>query len=229
MIEATIAAAPHAEKRGGDERRRLKLAAVAAHDRGPQAIEILDLSRTGLMMAGPADFRVGEAIVVVLPELGEWAARVAWSKDGRHGCRFEEPLSRAELSAALLRAGPAAQGASRETLGMRLKRLRKASHFTMLGLADAVGVSKPTLWKWESDKVRPRDDAVRSLAAALDIEEIALLYGTSDDAEMADELAETDVVPRGETVAETIAAARRAIAEHAGVPLDQVRIAIDWD
>jgi transcriptional regulator with XRE-family HTH domain len=59
---------------------------------------------------------------------------------------------------------------SKETIGMRLKRLRKAADMTQAGLALAAGVPLGSLRNWEQSRSRlPADKAV-ALAAALGVD-----------------------------------------------------------
>jgi hypothetical protein len=64
---------------------------------------IHDLSAAGLLVQTDDPPSVGEKLHVVLPEQGRFPAKVVWSSGGFVGCRFDRPLPRAALSAALLR------------------------------------------------------------------------------------------------------------------------------
>lgn len=54
-----------------------------------------------------------------------------------------------------------------ETLGTRLKDLRKSRHLTQQQLADKVGVSKTSIIYWEKDENTPKHDSLLSLATTL--------------------------------------------------------------
>jgi len=73
------------------------------------AVRIVELSASGFVLEG-ANLRLqpGEQIDVELPEAARPKARVVRQEGGRIACEFDRPLSRASLSAALLRADPAA-------------------------------------------------------------------------------------------------------------------------
>ncbi|MXP40562.1 helix-turn-helix domain-containing protein [Altererythrobacter soli] len=74
-----------------------------------------------------------------------------------------------------------AAGAPRgETFGTRLRRLRKERRISLIGMARLVDAAKPTVWKWESDKARPRPEMLEALALALDVSEQMLLTGRDD-------------------------------------------------
>ena len=62
-----------------------------------------NISATGLLIETEASLAEGESIAIDLPEVGERSARVVWVDAPMHGCRFDEPLGAAALSAAQLR------------------------------------------------------------------------------------------------------------------------------
>lgn len=54
-----------------------------------------------------------------------------------------------------------------ETLGVRLKQLRKENKVTQQQLADAIGVSKTSVIYWEKDENMPKHESLMALAKAL--------------------------------------------------------------
>lgn len=54
-----------------------------------------------------------------------------------------------------------------ETLGVRLKKLRKEKNITQQKLADAIGVSKTSVIYWEKDENTPKHDSLTALAKVL--------------------------------------------------------------
>ena len=98
---------------------------------------------------------------------------------------------------------------------------------TMRGLAQSVGVSKPTLWKWEGDQVRPRHETMQRLAEELGVSELELVYGAPGLGE-AIALAEEDA-DSGSSLADIVRASRKRIADAAGVDEANVEIHINWD
>jgi hypothetical protein len=60
---------------------------------------VQNLSASGLLIETATPLEEGEKIVVDLPHTGERSATVIWSDAPMHGCRFDEPLSSAALSA----------------------------------------------------------------------------------------------------------------------------------
>lgn len=221
-------------------RRKLYLAASAIQMNSSYVVEILNISETGLLLKTDQELSPNEPIVMVLPESEECVARIAWAGDNLYGCQFVNRLTKAELSAALLQAKPQPQPQRsevdylpnydvQETLGQRLKRLREASPYSMIELAEMVGVTKPTLWKWETDKVRPREKAVQALARVFAIDEMTLLYGHRGSGAPLQRFASRHGRGNSRQLSQVIGEARRAIADHAGVDAAQVTVSIAWN
>jgi hypothetical protein len=87
------------------KRRKLRLEAFGytAADESAKVL-IHDLSQTGILIETEAQLSAGEAIQVELPHGEAREAKVVWSSDGLFGCQFERPISKAAVSAALLKA-----------------------------------------------------------------------------------------------------------------------------
>lgn len=194
--------------------------------------EILNLSNSGMLVKTEAALSVDDPIEVVLPQSGAVGAKVVWNAEGLYGCSFLSPISDDELQAANDLASSEngdgqRYGVDHETLGTRIKRLRTSRGFTMRGLAERVGVSKPTLWKWEGDQVRPRHDTMKRLAEELTVSELELVYGAPGLGEAA-AIAEVEEIGQG-SLADIVRAARKRIAQAAGVEEASVEININWD
>lgn len=65
-----------------------------------------------------------------------------------------------------------------ETLGQRIKSLRKLKKYTQVTLGKSVGVTGVTVGYWEKDLNEPGGKALSKLAKALNTTESYLLYGT---------------------------------------------------
>lgn len=216
-----------------EERRRIFLTASAAQGDGSSGVEILDLSASGLLMSTSASLDLDEPVAVVLADGEEHRARIMWHTGRLYGCRFEQSLSRAELGANLLRAHPprdlpeggCASDVGSVTLGERLRQLRIASPHTMAELASLAGVTKPTLWKWETGKTRPRHDALVRIADVLGVPEAELLYGDNG----AGRGAGRALMESRASLAATVSEARHMIAQAAGIDPRQVSISIDFN
>lgn len=93
----------------------------------------------------------------------------------------------------------------------------------MVRLAAAVGVRKTTLWKWETDAVRPRQDTLRQIASVLGVTELQLLYGSSSQVSQRDERKDVGL----EVAEEAIAASKAGIAGLLGIDPSRIRIMIE--
>lgn len=81
---------------------RLEVAGTAGSD-SAAAMVIHDLSQTGLLIETDEMLAVGQKLRVELPEVGEFPAEAVWSSGRFVGCKFDEILPQAAISAALLR------------------------------------------------------------------------------------------------------------------------------
>lgn len=91
-----------AEGRHAD-RRELRLQTGSVAEGGIAEVMIHNLSATGALIQSSAALVVGDRIEIELPHTGNRTAQIVWSDDGLYGCRFDEPLSKGAISAALLR------------------------------------------------------------------------------------------------------------------------------
>jgi transcriptional regulator with XRE-family HTH domain len=190
--------------------------------------EILNLSRNGMLVRTGARLSLDDPLEVVLPKSGAVRAKVVWFADELYGCSFPDPITEDELEAANDVAtiddgvDGARFGVDHETLGQRIKRLRTAAGTSMRAFAEQVGVSKPTLWKWEGDQVRPRHETMQRLASELGVSELELVYGAPGGGVPVVE-DDTDA-----SLADIVRASRQRIARAAGVDASKVEITIDW-
>jgi transcriptional regulator with XRE-family HTH domain len=198
-----------------EPRRTLRLEAVGARETG-DAAEVLvhNVSATGLLLETHAELAVGEAIEIDLPHSGATSARVIWHSGDLFGCRFDESVSAATLSAAQLQSAvvdePEMLVISGESFATRLQRLRKASGLSMADIAARLGVSKPTVWAWEQGRAKPVDERIAALAEALGVGPEELVAGR-------------DVT----AIDHVLARVREDVARAYGVRAEQVRIQIE--
>ncbi|ENV56501.1 hypothetical protein F951_02199 [Acinetobacter soli CIP 110264] len=68
-----------------------------------------------------------------------------------------------------------------ETLGTRLKELRKNKKITQQQIADAIGVSKTSVIYWEKGDNLPKHDSLMALAQVLNVSSAYLLNGEEND------------------------------------------------
>lgn len=212
-IAAHFEEAPKGQSR--DERRTLLLDAEGKTvSGGAAAVQIHNLSATGLLIECAAALDDDETIAIDLPHAGPTLARVVWSSGRLHGCQFARPLAKAILNAAELhgaveaRAGFAPEQG--EPLAQRIQRLRAERGLSLDQLAGLVGVSKPTVWAWEQGRSRPAETRIAGLARALGVEA-------------------GDLIPLLDTPAlrTLLAQSRERIAEAFGTSPDNVRIMIE--
>lgn len=102
LLQGSLDRAP--DERGA-ERHVLRLSA-AIGSRPESEATVHNLSRSGLLVACDAPLAKGEEITVEFASGTRHLAEVVWTDDGLCGCRFAQPLTRGEISAALLRALP---------------------------------------------------------------------------------------------------------------------------
>lgn len=92
-----------ADERGA-ARRTLRLEVPTSSSRDANDALIHNLSETGLLLETSTELRVGESLQVELPHAGKTTAIVVWARESFAGCQFSARVSKAAVSAALLRA-----------------------------------------------------------------------------------------------------------------------------
>ncbi len=102
---------PAPERRSGRNKRREKrlrlcFEAALSDARGPRSVVVLDLSLAGFLMHTSQALAVDDRFTVELPQAGPVEARVVWKRVTLHGCEFTEPVTRAAISATMLKAAP---------------------------------------------------------------------------------------------------------------------------
>ena len=91
-----------ADERRSQKRRRLHLEAALATS--GDEVMIHDISATGVLLETDAELEPFESLQFDLPEIGATQAVVIWNSGRYFGCEFAAPISKAAISAALLRA-----------------------------------------------------------------------------------------------------------------------------
>lgn len=125
-----------------------------------------------------------------------------------------------------------------KTFASQLRSLRETRGLSVRALADSVGVSKVTIWKWERGDNEPRARMATALAQALDISPVQLglvagAGGLANGAERSGNLAdggslEARSQESAETLAEVIARAKQMIADASGASSDNITISIEY-
>ncbi len=212
-------AAPGGSQRK-QERRALQLETSGVLPGGLEAnVTIHNISAAGLLLETDLPLTEGEALAIELPEVGPVEAQIVWASGQLYGCAFQQALGQAALAATQLRAiatppslpsGAGIGSAGSEPFGSKLNRLRRERGMTLANVAEALGVSKPTVWAWEKGKARPVPDRLDAIAEVLSVP--------------ASEL--TDASQTGE-VAAVVEECRIRIAAASGVDVRQIRIMIE--
>lgn len=224
------------EEGRGQPRRALRLETSGSVEGGPASnVTVHNISAAGLLIESDLSLDVGEVLALDLPEQGTVGAEIVWQSGRLFGCAFEQALGEAALAAAQLRGGtpvipptapasgahttapgtPSDIGAGKRaslgvSLGAKLNRLRRGQGLTLAQVADALGVSKPTVWAWEKGKARPLAERLDAIAAVLGV--------------ASEELTESSAgSPGGAVVGES----RERIAQAYGVDPQSVRIMIE--
>lgn len=125
-----------------------------------------------------------------------------------------------------------------------LRSLREAQGLSVRGLADRVGVSSVTIWKWERGDSKPRPNLLLSLARALDVTPFQLNearapgdpVGGSPDAlarpGAVERTGQADAAGAGgnpaEPLADVIARAKQMIADASGTGPGSITILIEY-
>lgn len=177
-------------------RRALKFQTEAVSQGGaPANVTIHNLSAAGLLIETDLELIPGERLAIGLPDVGPVGAEIVWVSERLYGCAFEQALGEAALSATELRSEPreagAAPGSAAQTaapafgpafgraskgahFGVQLNRLRRERSMTLEQVANALGVSKPTVWAWEKGKARPLPERIAGIAEVLGVSEAEL-------------------------------------------------------
>jgi transcriptional regulator with XRE-family HTH domain len=188
-IQGRLETRPQGDRRSAPRRElHLRLTSIAGK-RAAANVVVHDLSQTGLLLQTTMHLAVGDSLQINLPHAGFRAAQVVWISGEFVGCRFEEPISVATVSAAQLRSETAgavgsvsraaleSASAQNDSLGSRLRRLREQYNLSQVSLARLLDVSKLSVWKWERNDVRPRPATVAALAKLFAVSESELLVG----------------------------------------------------
>ncbi|MBV7265889.1 helix-turn-helix domain-containing protein [Erythrobacter ani] len=190
-----------------EQRRAMQLETSGALPGGTTAnVTVHNLSASGLLLETDLPLEEGEVLAVELPEAGRVDASVVWQSGRLFGCAFGSSISEGALAAAqtqdMLGRTQAMTGDTggagdknrfspvlSEPFGVRLNRLRRERGLTLAQVADALDVSKPTVWAWEKGKARPLPERIDAIAAALGIsvEELGDTMPTSEGSAIAQE------------------------------------------
>ncbi|MGB3711285.1 MAG: helix-turn-helix domain-containing protein [Erythrobacter sp.] len=170
-------------------RRALRLETSGALPDGEEAnVVVHNLSAAGLLIETDLSLDVGDTLAIDLPEVGPVGAEIVWQSGRLNGCAFQQALGEAALSATQLRATPADADPRPEgmevrpgggSLGERLSKFRRERGLTLAQVAEALNVSKPTVWAWEKDKARPLPERMEAIAETLGVDASQLAWSAT--------------------------------------------------
>lgn len=102
-IAALLEHFPDPDRRSA-ERRKLRLGSTL--EATGEAVAIHDISTSGMLIETSAELAPFEALEIDLPYTGVTRALIVWNSGSYYGCEFSERISKAAVSAALLRSAP---------------------------------------------------------------------------------------------------------------------------
>lgn len=234
-IEGRLETRPQGDRRTAS-RRELHLRLTSLDGKQAAAnVVVLDLSPTGVLLETSTRLTTGETLQINLPHAGFRKAEVVWTSGEFVGCRFDEPISSATVSAAQLRSEPsgAVGSVSRaaiastpadadDSFGARLRRLREQYNLSQTALAKLLDVSKLSVWKWEHGQARPRRTTLQAMVELFAVSEAELLVGKAAGAAPKTLPARAD----SQTLAEIVDDCKARIARHLDTTTDMVEITV---
>lgn len=227
-IQAIVEQPPESENRREAARWRIRLEVPNALDAAQANVVIHDISTAGMLIETRSTMTVGQSIMISLPEADQVVARIVWQDEPLFGCRFEQPLPAAAVSAVRLRSPsreePVPEVTAPETLPERLRRLRREQGLSRAALCERTGFSKPAIWGWETGRTTPRKDNLLILAGIFGLTEQQLLYGEGH--APAPKPERMHAPSQTETLPSAIAQSKSRIAQAAGVDEAKVHILI---
>lgn len=230
-IHAIVEQPADSDDQRGAARWRLRLEVPGSFDNQSERVVIHDISTDGMLVETRSRLEIGQAIAISLPEAEGVTARVVWQNEPLFGCRFDQPLPQAALSAARLLnpigintprvEQPKVNG--REMLPDRLRRLRRERGLSRAALSERTGFSKPSIWAWESGRTTPRHSNLLTLADAFGLTEQQLILGEESHPQ---DMIQADMRETAEKLGDIVDEARERIARNAGVTKEKVHIYI---
>lgn len=189
---------------------------------------LVNISTGGFLIETETVLSVGKEVTLDLLDAVGLRARVAWANDPLFGCEFDEPIAPAIVNRSRLKSEPEVQDATDHPgIGTAVERLRLAKGWTRAELADAAGVSRPSVWGWETGRTEPRQDAIRRLAAAFGCSAAELRSNTSERIDELDqEMTQKEgAEPYGTALVDDILSmGQRRLAERLEMPRSRIRL-----
>lgn len=213
---------------GSDSRKspRFHLVLPALIDASGASMEVLvlDMSPNGCLIESEGNFAVEEVVSLTFAgrETESFDAHVMWSDGSLAGCCFKEALPDAVVKQARLRGSPFFHtnnpvGESLETLGAMISMARRQAHLSATELAKRAGISRPTLWSWETGRRRPSEANLTKLNEVL-----------AEEGVLASQLSTCSEGRENSSIAQVVERYRDAIAFELELSREQVRISLDF-
>ncbi|AMK25530.1 MULTISPECIES: helix-turn-helix domain-containing protein [unclassified Sphingobium] len=234
-IHAIVDQPPKSDNRRGAARWRIRLELPNTLDETSANVVIHDISTAGMLIDTKSQLKIGQSVMVSLPDADKVAAHVVWQNESLFGCRFDQPLPQGVVSAVRLRspsrdeAKPIAdrpEATVAEGLPERLRRLRQERGLSRAALSEQTGFSKPTIWGWETGRTMPRKDNLHILSGIFGLTEQQLLFGKDNSPLPEGKKASPE--PYAKSLKDIIDLSKTKIAEAAGVNKFKVHIYIEY-
>ena len=219
----------------GAARWDIRLEVPGSTEDGHTNLVIHDISTAGMLIEAKPQLQIGQAISVSLAGEASIVARVVWQNAPLFGCRFDQPLAQATLSAIRLRhpvnhplspGDRPAMASAPEALPARLRRLRLEQGLSRKALSQRTGISTTTIWSWEKGKSSPRYTNTLILAEALGVTHSQLHQGNvKRDAER-EQLASSGA--HNNSISDAVDQAKSLIAEKLGLERSRISIWIEF-
>lgn len=145
------------------DRRPLRLLIAGRAGDATRLVRVHNLSTTGMLIEAEPAMDQGEVFVCELPLAGLNTVSVVWRSGNFSGCSFQQPISEAAVSAALLlglkslnepQAAEMPFQASPD-FPERLREIRTGNGMSLEDVAGVLGISKQTVWYWEKGRNLP--------------------------------------------------------------------------
>lgn len=111
----------------------------------------------------------------------------------------------------------------------RLRSLRAERGYSKSSFARAVGVTTTCVWNWEEGNTYPRPEALKRIGNTLGTTVGFLETGAAGAPVLGSDGQPAEaMIPRSRELSDVITQYRRDIAELSGLPMDRVRIVLDF-
>lgn len=228
-IPAIVEKAPESGDRRADIRWRIKIEVPNLLSDERSHVVIHDISTAGMLIETRSSLEIGQQVLISLPEAGKVVAHVVWQDEPVFGCRFDQPLPQAAVSAIRLRS-PSHESAPRteapKGLPGRLIRLRRAKGLSRAEMSEQMGISKATIWAWETGRSTPRHANLIMLAELFGLTVQQLHSRESDDQPPVKAPAHREF--HAERLKQVIEQSKTQVAEAAGMCRSRIHIYIEF-